>query len=44
MLHKVKQIKGPKAALKEFQKLPKVTKSISKIKKEIQGEAFRNVK
>lgn len=44
MLHKLKQIKDPKAALREFQKLPKITKSISKIKKEIEGEAFRSVK
>ena len=44
MLHKLKQIKDPEKALKEFQKLPKVTKSISKIKKEIEGEALKSVR
>ena len=43
MLHKIKQIKDPEKALKEFQKLPKVKKPISKIKREIQLEAFRSV-
>ena len=44
MLHKLKQIKDPKKALKEFQKLPKVRKPISKIKEEILEEAKRNVR
>jgi len=44
MLHKMKQTKDPEKALREFQKLPKVTKPISKIKKEIEGEALRSVK
>ena len=44
MLHKLKQIKDPKKALKEFQKLPKIKKPISKIKEEILEEAKRNVR
>ena len=43
MLHKLKQIKDPKKALKEFQKLSKVTKPISRIKKEIEEEASGSV-
>lgn len=44
MLHSLKRIKDPKKALREFQKLPKVTKSLSKIKKEIHEEAMKDVK
>ena len=43
MMHKMKRIKDPEKALREFQKLPKVTKSISRIKKEIQEEAVRSI-
>ena len=44
MLHKLKRLKDPHKALKEFQKLPKVKKSIARIKKEIEKEAYRNMK
>lgn len=44
MLHKSRQIKDPRKALQEFQKLPKVTKPIGKIKKEIHEEALRSVR
>jgi len=44
MLHKLKRLKDPQKALKEFQKLPKAKKSISRIKKEIEKEAYRNMK
>ena len=43
MLHKIRKFRDPKKALKEYQTLPKIRKSISKIKAEIQKEAFRSV-
>ncbi|MBI2583146.1 MAG: AbrB family transcriptional regulator [Candidatus Aenigmarchaeota archaeon] len=44
MLHKFRRIRDPKKALKEFQKLPEVTKTIKQIKKEIYDEALKGVK
>ncbi len=44
MMHKIKHFSSAKEALKEFQKLPKVTKPIPEIKEEIEKEALKSAR